>query len=362
MTDLPDTIAAPEPPALLPSSWERIDASIGSANADFRVDEIPLYEHSGEGEHLFLLVEKEGLNTQDVVRELAAHAGVSARDIGYAGMKDRYAVTTQWFSVTTRDDPTQWTWQEGVRLLDHTRHGNKLRTGHLQGNRFRIRLLGLDDPSLLTPRVESLRASGVLNGFDAQRFGRGGHNLEDALRWARRGGRVSHFKKKLYASVLQSQVFNHVLRTRAEQDLLRVVHGDVLRLEGSQSVFVSEDPVVDEERRARNDVHLTGPIFGPRSRAAEGEALAIEQAAIRALGLEEDALSRIARSGRGTRRDLLIGIADLTLRIEDAHAATLEFSLPAGAYATNVIRHVLRRDWDAPLRPVPSHVLVEENA
>lgn len=362
MTELSDTFAAPEPPALLPSTWERIEAKIGPSNTDFRVDEIPLYERSGEGEHLFLWIEKDGLNTQDVVREIATHAAVSPRDIGYAGLKDRYAITTQWFSVTTRDDPTQWPWRDGVRLLDHVRHSNKLRTGHLQGNHFRIRLIGLDDASLLAPRVDALRASGVLNGFDAQRFGRGGHNLEDALRWARRGGRVSHFKKKLYASVLQSQVFNQVLRVRAEQDLLHVMRGDVLRLDGSQSVFVSEDPIADEARRARKDVHLTGPIFGPRSRAAADDALAIEQAAIDALHLDDDALARVARNGRGTRRDLLIDVSDLTLHLEDQHTATLAFSLPSGAYATHVIRHVLRRAWDVPLREMPSREPAEDDA
>lgn len=348
----------PEPPPLLPSTWAPLAGWIGAQDADFRVDEIPLYALSGEGEHLFLHIEKQGLNTRDIVKQLSQLSGVSQRDIGYAGMKDRHAITTQWFSLATPEDPSEWAWGDGVRLLAAERHTNKLRTGHLEGNRFRIRLVGLDDASALASRVEALRATGVLNGFDAQRFGYGGQNLPRALEWAERGGRLSRFKQKLYTSVLQSQVFNQILRTRSEAGQLHVLAGDVLRLDGSQSVFVSEDSAADEARRQEGDVHLTGPIFGPRARAADGPAFEIEEAAIRALGLSEKAFKLLGKNGRGTRRDLLLKVPDLSLEIENEQQAVLSFSLASGAYATNVIRHVLRRGWDAPLR----HELPKEGA
>lgn len=350
MTDLSADNFAPEPPPLLPADWSIISGQIGPDPEDFRVSEIPLYEFSGEGEHLLLHLRKRGLNTRDVVNEVARHSEVSARDIGYAGMKDRHAVTTQWLSVATAADPDTWAWSDAVELLEYTRHQNKLRTGHLRGNQFDIRLVNVDAVDTLFARVEALRTTGILNGFDAQRFGLDGKNLEHALRWAQRGGRISHFKKKLYASVLQAHVFNLVLRHRADANQLRVLHGDVLRLDGNHSVFVSDDPAVDEARRQDHDVHLTGPIFGPRSKQPEHEALTIERSALETLALNEEAMERIARSGPGTRRDLFLEVRDLSMSIESSNTVRVQFSLESGAYATNVLRHLLRRGWDEPLR------------
>lgn len=350
MTDSHATAPVPEPPPLLPASWGPLKGHIGPRPEDFRVDEIPLYEMSGEGEHLFLRLEKRELNTRAIVKEVSLHSGMSARDVGYAGMKDRHAVTTQWLSVASTDDPTTWDWSDRVRLIEHARHGNKLRTGHLEGNRFQIRLVGLEDASLLIPRAESLRSTGVFNGFDAQRFGLGGQNLAHALEWARTRRRTSRFKNKLYASVLQSHVFNKILATRSEHDLLHVLEGDVLRLDGSQSVFVSQDSAVDEARRLAGDVHLTAPMFGPKARAPEHRALEIERAAIDDLNLDEDAMAYVARNGKGTRRDLFLMVNDLEVTIETPHAAVVAFNLDSGAYATNIIRHLLRRGWSEPLR------------
>lgn len=350
MTDSHAIAPVPEPPPLRPASWAPLAGYIGPSPEDFRVDEIPLYEMSGEGEHLFLHVEKRELNTRAVVKEVSAHSGISARDVGYAGMKDRHAVTTQWISVASTDDPTTWSWSPKVRLLAHARHGNKLRTGHLKGNHFQIRLVDLEDASSLIPRAESLRSTGVFNGFDAQRFGHGGQNLAAALEWAQQRRRTARFKNKLYASVLQAHVFNKVLATRSEHDLLHVLKGDVLRLDGSQSVFVSEDDKIDEARRIEGDLHLTGPIFGPKARAPEHRAFEIEQAAIDSLSLDETALAYVARHGKGTRRDLFLSVDDLEIHIDDAHTAVATFSLESGAYATNIIRHLLHRDWSEPLR------------
>lgn len=350
MTDMNAGSVAPEPPPLLPSDWQPLAGQIGPNDEDFRVDEIPLYAFSGEGEHLLLHVEKRGINTRDVLKEIASQSGVALRDIGYAGMKDRHAVTTQWFSVATRESPETWVWSDAVTLLEYTRHNNKLRTGHLRGNRFRLRVFDVSDADALSDRVEALRNTGILNGFDAQRFGVGGKNLERALHWAERGGKVSHFKQKLYVSVLQAHVFNWILAQRAQNDQLQVLQGDVLRLHGSGSVFVSEDPAVDEARRLAQDVHLTGPIFGPRAKAAEHEAGEIEQAAIDALALSEAAQKRVARSGPGTRRDLFLAVEDLRIDVETSNTVCVEFSLEAGAYATNVLRHLLRRGWEEPLR------------
>lgn len=341
----------PQAPALLPADWAPLAGQIGPEPEDFVVDEIPLYEPSGEGEHLYLHLQKRLLNSEDLVKRVAQASGVPAKDVGYAGMKDRHAVTTQWMSLATKADPSDWDFGEGVTLLGQGRHGNKLRTGHLSGNRFAIRLVELSNVEALVERAESLRQTGVLNGFDAQRFGREGRNLERALAWVRgENRRVSPFQRKLFASVLQSQVFNLVLEERSQRDLLTVQVGDVLRLDGNRSVFTSEDAHVDEARRVAGDVHITGPMFGPKAAAAQGEPLAIENAAIARLGLDAQALEQLARNGQGTRRDFFTAVPDISVDVEDAQTAVVRFTLVSGAYATNVIRHLLRQPWSEDMR------------
>ena len=350
-----DTPNAPRPqpqaPALMPAAWAPLTGQIGDEPEDFVVDEVPLYAPAGEGEHLYIHVEKRRLNTEDIVKRIAQASGISPKSIGYAGMKDRHAVTTQWFSVTTKEDPSEWSLGEGARILAHARHGNKLRTGHLAANHFSIRLVEVNDVEELQRRAETLRSTGVLNGFDAQRFGREGRNLERALAWARgENRRVSPFQRKLFTSVIQSQVFNIVLAQRVETLGLQVAVGDVLRLDGSRSVFVSEDAAIDETRRLEGDVHLTGPIFGPKATAASGRPGELEAEAIARLDLDEASMSQLARNGQGTRRDLVVPLQDLHVDVEDAHTAVVRFGLGSGAYATNVIRHLLRQEWREDMR------------
>lgn len=341
---MPDV--TPTAPALTPHAWPPLAGSIGPEPRDFRVDEIPLYAPSGEGEHLYLHIQKECLNSEDVARAIAKAAGVSGRDVGYAGMKDRHAVTTQWFSVVSKDDPTTWTLPEGATLLAHARHGNKLRTGHLEANTFHIRLIDVDDGDALMERAQILQREGVLNGFDAQRFGRGGRNLSKAIHWAEgHMRRTQPFERKLFASVIQSEVFNRVLKARADADQLHVLSGDVMRLDGSRSVFPADDVPATQQRLIEGDVHLTGPMFGPKAPKPLHEAAAIEDACLAALQLSDDAIQRLGSNGAGTRRDLVVYLPDLTVTREDAHTYVCRFTLKSGSYATNVIRHLLRQPW-----------------
>lgn len=336
----------PTAPALMPVEGGPLLGAIGDQPEDFQVDEVPLYETSGEGEHVWLHVRKRQLNTEDVSKRIARAAGVSNRDVGYAGMKDRFAVTTQYFSVATKADPSEWDLGDGVEILAHTRHGNKLRTGHLSANRFRIRLVGVTDVDALIARAQALQTNGVLNGYDAQRFGRGGKNLQKATAWAE--GiirRAQPWETKMWSSVLQSEVFNRVLQLRADTQALRVLEGDILRLDGSRSIFTSVDPVVDQDRLERADVHLTGPMFGPKSPLAQGAAGSIESAAVASLGLSEAAMALVGKHGSGARRDLVIPLPDLSVEAQGDGSVVATFTLPSGAYATNVIRHLLRTPW-----------------
>lgn len=342
--DMPDV--DPTAPALTPHAWPALAGGIGESPMDFRVDEVPLYATSGEGEHLYLHIQKECLNSEDVARAIAKCAGVSGRDVGYAGMKDRHAVTTQWFSVVSKADPEAWTLPEGATLLAHARHGNKLRTGHLEANIFQIRLVGVDDGDALIERANILRAEGVLNGFDAQRFGRGGRNLSKAIHWAEgHMRRTQPFERKLFTSVIQSEVFNRVLQARAERDQFHVLLGDVMRLDGSRSVFPAEDVAATQQRLVEGDVHLTGPIFGPRAPQPAEVAATLENACIAAIGLSDEAIKRLGQNGAGTRRDLRVYLPDLAVEREDDGTYLCRFTLKSGSYATNVIRHLLRQPW-----------------
>ncbi len=336
-----------------PLSWPALPrpaARIGPEPEDFRVDELPLYEPSGTGSHLWVRLEKRSLTTPELLQRVARAAGVSERDIGSAGMKDKHAVTTQWLSLPENARaPETWNLPDGARLLEQTRHGNKLRTGHQRGNRFSIRLVAAEPDKQSTQSqilllVEKLRAAGLPNYFGPQRFGKGGDNLDAALAWLRgapRRDRRARFFAKLYPSVIQSEVFNRFLALRTERGLDRLLPGDVVRLSGSRSLFVVEDAEKESARLAARDVFLTGPLPGPKLLAARGEPADLEQAAIAAIGLEPSDLERLGRDAPGTRRDLVVFPEALSVTAEPEASLLLGFELPSGSYATELIRQLV---------------------
>jgi tRNA pseudouridine13 synthase len=320
---------------------------VGPLPEDFVVEEVPLYPASGKGEHQYVHAEKRLLTTPELVRRLAQAAGIKDRDIGYAGLKDKHAVTTQWLSVQSKVElSTATDLGPGARILAVTRHDNKLRTGHLLANRFVITLLGVDEHALDHARAtcERLRQAGLPNYFGAQRFGHGGRNLPDALAWLRRGARSrNRFEQKLFPSVIQAELFNRYLTARLALGPARLIEGEVVRLEGSGAMFRVEDVEREQPRFAARDLHLTGPMCGPKMRPAAAEALALEQRLLAELGLSEQDLSALGREAPGTRRDLLCPIADLTVEAaadRGEPALRLAFTLPAGAYATEVLRQL----------------------
>lgn len=334
-----------EPPFRLKT--DAVGGRIGDEPEDFRVSEIPAYAFDGEGEHLYLRVRKRDATTRDAERAIASHFSMSPRDVGYAGMKDRNAVTEQWFSVAHPADVAPTRLNERVEIVAVARHRNKLRRGHLSGNAFEITLRDVDaSDEKIDDIADAVRRCGIYNAFGHQRFGRDGDNLRRALEWAEDGGRASHFKRQFFTSVIQSEVFNRYLVTRAgEQSEPRVLVGDVLRLDGNRSVFVSEDAEVDERRRIEGDVHLTGPIFGPKAKRSAGVPGQWEQAAFDALGLSDDARHRLAKHGAGTRRDLLLDGSSLSWERVGAEAVKLSFVLPSGSYATQLVREFIRTPW-----------------
>lgn len=325
-----------------------LGGEIGPAPEDFVVDEIPLYAPSGNGEHLYVRLRKRSRTTKDLVRAVASAAGVAPQDIGTAGMKDKHAVTTQWVSLPARaaKAPESWELGDDLEVVETSRHTNKLRTGHSSGNRFRIRLTGVhDDASNLARAVVSrIGERGMPNYFGAQRFGTRGDNLDTAMEWAiaERPPRIPPFERKLFPSVLQAEVFNRYALARVGEPLEKPLAGEVVRLDGSKAMFVVEEPDAETERWRTLDIVPTGPIFGPKMKPARGRPLELEQSAIAALGLGEEALSRMGRLADGTRRDLFVRPAEVELVPEGPGELVVSFVLPSGSYATLFVRELTR--------------------
>lgn len=305
-------------------------ADIRTKPADFDVTEHLGWAFSGGGEHDYLRIEKTGANTEWVARQLARHAGVPAKDIGYAGLKDRHAVTRQWFSVPRWNAPD---WDaldvEGVVLKDVQRHHRKLRRGAHKANAFRIVLRGRDFDrygEALDERLHVLGEQGVPNYFGDQRFGRSGTNLRLADQWAA-GRRMPRHSRGLAISTVRSFLFNgHLDRRVRDGTWDRLLPGDRANLDGSASVFDVDG--VDRElarRCAAMDVHPAGELAG---RGYTGEPKDWR-----------DALNR-ANVNPGTR-SLRLRIIDPEVEVS-SEIVRLSFSLGRGAYATAVLREIAR--------------------
>jgi tRNA pseudouridine13 synthase len=333
-----------------------VGGALGREPEDFQVDEIPAYTPSGSGDHVYVRIKKRALTTRAAVGMLAKAAGVRERDIGYAGLKDKHAVTSQWISLPKSPiTPESWKLPPGLELLEVSRHNNKLRTGHLSGNRFTIGLVGVDDAGLVraSALLDKLERDGLYNYFGEQRFGAGGDNLSRALAWLRGEERVprhrERFLSKLYPSVIQSAIFNRYLTLRAARGLDQLLLGEVVRLDGTGSWFVVEEPEKEQPRLVARDVHPTGPIVGPKMRRATRLAQELEERANAEAGLTSTDIEALGRHVPGTRRDLLVFPkgAEVAWR---GDRLVVSFELPAGSYATVLIRELIRkdpRDFDA---------------
>jgi tRNA pseudouridine13 synthase len=341
---------SPEPVPFEHEDLPPLGGQIGPEPEDFVVDEMPLYEASGQGDHWYVRLRKRERTTADLRSAVAAASGVPERELGHAGMKDKQAVTSQWLSVPAAraKPPAEWQLPEAFTLLEVTRHGNKLRIGHLSGNRFKIRLVNVAPGArdALAPLCERIAAQGIGNYFGSQRFGLGQRNLETGLILLERGrlGPRAGQRGKFLSSVIQSEIFNRYLTLRSELGRDRLLPGDVVRLEGSRALFVVEDAEREAPRLAARDIHLTGPMLGPKMKESQGRPRELEVAVTESLGLGPAALSVLGRSAPGTRRDLILRPEALDWRAAEDGSLTVEFNLPAGAYASLIIRALTRQD------------------
>lgn len=327
MTDVTYT-TLPQWPNAYPVSGA--SAMLKCLNEDFLVTELPLQLPCGEGEHIWLDIEKNGANTAFVAQQLAEAAGVQERDVGYAGLKDRYAMTRQWFSIYLpkggmkgdMPDLTQLQHPE-FKVLGQSRHVKKLRPGDLLGNRFRIVLRdvtgGADAIQALEANLKAIAAQGVPNYFGAQRFGFDGGNVEQGRAMLAREIRVRNPKKKgIYLSAVRSFVFNEVLAMRIQQGLWgKTLPGDVM----------------DEAGRP------TGPLWGRGRVATSDQAQVLENSVAQRHaslcdGMEHAGLDQ-------DRRALVACPADLSWAWPQADQLVLDFTLPAGNYATSVLNELL---------------------
>ena len=332
-------LALPFVTADLPGSGGTVKAS----PEHFRVDELPAYLPQGSGPHLWLKIEKRDRTTRDVMRALARALGVPEREAGYAGLKDRAAVTTQWLSFPVARDPDPASLAgDGYRVLEASRHQNKLRTGHLRGNAFSIAVAGGDLERARACAAE-LALRGLPNFFGAQRFGVEGKNAElgRALLLglddpeARRAGR-DRFLRRLVLSAWQSRLFNAWLAERLRDGLFAsALKGDVLKKLDSGGLFVCEDPAADGPRVARFEVSPSGPMFGHKMRAAEGDAAVREERLLAAEGVATADLARGGGETEGTRRAGRIPVAIALEAAPGGYRAS--FELPRGSYATVVM-------------------------
>jgi tRNA pseudouridine13 synthase len=321
-----------------------LSAELRRAPEDFRVDEILGYDADGEGEHALLWVEKRGANTEWVARELAKFAGVPPLNIGYAGLKDRHAVTRQAFTVQLAGKPDpDWSAfpHDDVKVLASTRHKRKLKRGALRGNRFVLVLRDVrGDRERAEEVLQAMTSRGVPNYFGEQRFGREGGNVAQA-RAMFAGRRVDREKRSILLSAARSHIFNSVLAERVERDVWdKPLDGEIWSLAGSRSWFGPE-PFTEilATRLAQGDIHPSGPLWGQGEPPTTATAGQLEREVAAAFNDLTDGLAA-ARMDQ-ERRPLRLLPKEQRWRWLDSETLELSFELPAGAYATVVARELI---------------------
>ncbi len=333
------------------SQLERANAQAAGCRANirlqpehFRVDEQLPFEPSGEGGHAMLLIEKTGSNTDWVAKQLAQFAGVEDVAVGYAGLKDRHAVTSQWFTVKTEGhEEPDWSLfaADDCQIKTLTRHNKKLKRGVLSGNRFSLILTGIEgEHAVWQQSLERIQSEGVPNYFAEQRFGHQFANLDRAQQWFETGRKPKKRQQKsMILSAARSWLFNQVLSARIiQQNWQTGVPGDVMQLAGSSSIFLAE--VIDEaitERLKTFDIDITGPLWGRGRAVNQADSLALENEVLADWQLWQQGLEQAGL--KQERRPLRVLPQEMNWQFSE-DSLSLSFFLPAGSYATAVMREL----------------------
>ncbi len=335
---------------------------------DFTVEEIPLYEFLGEGEHLIVKVQKKGLSTWELCDRLSNALGIARRQIGYAGLKDKHALTIQYISLPTSCEKALESFKlEGVKILSLTRHKNKIRVGHLKGNRFRLRfkkVLGVQK-NKIDSMLDWIERWGMPNYFGLQRFGRDGNNWLEGKELAKSNQKIRDRKmKEFLISAYQSKLFNDWLSERiglsrlleefsqkdvesilklpagslrglkAQEHFFKILEGDLMMHYPFGKLFSAEDIEAEAVKFAAKDRTPTGLLPGRKIKRATKTARLIEKA------FDDEQILQ-----RGSRRYAWVFPSDIYRRYvpQKAHYE-LSFTLPKGSYAT-VLVAILKGEW-----------------
>lgn len=364
-SETPSDPLAQRPIPLVTPELPGTGGALRVSEADFRVEEVPLYAASGEGDHLYVTVEKTGRTTHDVARELGAVLGVPEREVGAAGLKDKRAVTVQRLSLPlprgtagpqAKDKAEEFRQRAlaaagpGWRVLEAARHGNKLKAGHLAGNRFVLVVRGVVPEAL--PRAQAVLAAlglrGAANLFGSQRFGMRGDNASLGaliLQRAPQAQRAARdkFLRRMALSALQAELFNRNLSARIADGAMNLaLAGDVLKKRDSGGLFVCEDPAVDTPRVESGEVDPAGPLPGHSFTEARGEVAAREAGIIAEAGVDQRTFAVGGGELEGTRRPYRVPVGEPQVQELPGSALLLSFSLPPGSFAWAVAREVLK--------------------
>ncbi|MDX1803312.1 MAG: tRNA pseudouridine(13) synthase TruD [Alcanivorax sp.] len=314
---------------------------------DFRVFEQMQVQPEGEGEHLWLHIEKTGWNTEDVALWLAKAGRIHRLSVGYSGLKDKHAVTRQWFSLHLpgKADPA-FDWPPGLALIGAGRHRRKLNRGTHRANAFELCVRDLQgDRQRLEQQLGLIGAKGVPNYFGEQRFGRLASNLERGRDWLL-GGEAPRKKalKGLWLSAVRSDLFNRVLAERVAQGCWAApLSGDILQPEGSRGLFYADDEPLAAQRVAQGDVHPTAPLPGVPGMASSGACRELETAI---LNSERAVIEGLQAQGvEEARRATRLPVRDLQWQWQ-GDQLLLSFMLPTGAFATTVLAELVSTPGD----------------
>jgi tRNA pseudouridine13 synthase len=311
---------------------------------DFFVDEILGFAPEGSGEHVFLHIEKRGENTEYIARLLARHADVRQRDIGFAGLKDRHGCTRQWFSIWLpgKQDP-DWSALENdnIKILQVSRHARKLKRGVLTANRFKLLIRNWQGPAdIVEQQLTNIQQHGFPNYFGEQRFGHNGNNINRALAMFS-GSKVKREQRSIYLSAARAFLFNLVLAERVKnQNWQQALSGELLMLNNSHSFFRADDTDSQLTKRlSSGDIHPSGPLFGHGNSQPTDAALALEQQII--AHYPELVNGLLSADLESARRPLRAKPEELHWQFENEKLLSLEFQLPAGSYATALLREIM---------------------
>jgi len=338
----------PELPFITPE-FKGIGGSIKNELSHFVVEELPLYEPSGQGEHLYLHLRREGLTTRDLQKRLADLFGLHEAQVGYAGLKDKQAVVTQTFSVQVfglgeQEAAGKVQAELGLEVLSAKRHGNKLRKGHLLGNRFRVLVSDAAPDAENTARAvaKALGERGLPNYFGAQRFGIQGDNALRGRQILTGRGPRQRWLRELLLSAYQSRLFNLWLAQRLQSGFFQtLLAGDIAKKTDTGGLFTVEDLQAETPRLLAGEITYTGPIYGAKMMWPQGEAAEMERAVLAAEEVSEEMLKRAGL--KGSRRRARLNPDDLAIQPE-AGGLWFSFALPKGSYATTLLREFMKTE------------------